>query len=253
MKTVEFLGKQYVVEGSVGAPENAVFLDTLPAAKLVELCNLLISNLDLGRRIKMFQNKSKGIARVASLLCKYDVYFDDDLPAEIQPDTGEGATDSRPAPETGSGLPAEKGIPEAPKADSAPTGPTISVADLLRHDFKEEDVEIVNLEWPHGIPATEASVKRAFYIGMDGAVFLKAIAEATTKPAGKVRDGSKQAALIELLERPEGASIKEISADLKWLNHTVRGAISRDLKKRLGLPVIKSRIEGRGQVYRIAE
>ena len=73
-----------------------------------------------------------------------------------------------------------------------------------------------------------------------------------TVPTGKVRDGTKQAALIDLLKRPEGASIKEICGALNWVNHTARGAISRDVKKKLGLKVTKSKVEGRGQVYRIA-
>lgn len=190
MKTVEFLGKKYIVEGSVGAPEDAIFLDTLAAEKLVELRNLLVSNLDLGRRIKMFQNKAKGIKAVIDLLLKYDVAFDD--MEEFNDDL----------PDSMKGLPMPEPVPGA-----APVVPTTGKEPLA----------------PLG-----------------------------KEPKSKVRDGSKQAALIALLKRPEGASIKEIAEALNWLNHTARGAISRDVKKRLGLPVTKSRVEGRGNVYQIA-
>lgn len=67
-----------------------------------------------------------------------------------------------------------------------------------------------------------------------------------------IRTGTKQAALIALLRRPEGANIAEVAAETGWLGHTIRGAISGVLKKRLGLPVASEKIEGRGTVYRIA-
>ncbi|WP_347267904.1 DUF3489 domain-containing protein [Paracoccus sp. (in: a-proteobacteria)] len=77
-----------------------------------------------------------------------------------------------------------------------------------------------------------------------------AAAPEAQKPA-TTRAGTKQAALIALLQRPEGASVAEIAAETSWLGHTIRGAISGVLKKRLGLTVAAEKIEGRGTVYRI--
>ena len=71
------------------------------------------------------------------------------------------------------------------------------------------------------------------------------------KPA-KPRVGTKQTQLIALLETPTGASLDEIVAATGWQAHTVRGAISGTLKKKLGLAVVSEKIEGRGRVYRIA-
>lgn len=65
------------------------------------------------------------------------------------------------------------------------------------------------------------------------------------------RPGTRQAALVEMLSRPEGASIPEIVAELGWKPYTIRGAISGVLKKRLGLPVTSGKIEGRGTVHRV--
>ena len=65
------------------------------------------------------------------------------------------------------------------------------------------------------------------------------------------RAGTKQAMLIAMLQRPEGASIAEIVAATGWLGHTSRGVISGVLKKRLGLAVTSTKEESRGQVYRL--
>jgi len=67
----------------------------------------------------------------------------------------------------------------------------------------------------------------------------------------KPRSGTKQTQLVALLEVPGGASLDEIVAATGWQAHTVRGAISGTLKKKLGLAVISEKIEGRGRVYRI--
>lgn len=68
------------------------------------------------------------------------------------------------------------------------------------------------------------------------------------------RTESKQAKLIQMLNRPEGASIAEIVRALQWQTHTVRGAIAGALKKKLGLKVESEKVDAeRGRVYRITE
>jgi hypothetical protein len=51
------------------------------------------------------------------------------------------------------------------------------------------------------------------------------------------RTGTKQAPMIEMLRRPEGATVEQIAAATGWQHHTIRGAISGALKKKLGLTV----------------
>lgn len=63
------------------------------------------------------------------------------------------------------------------------------------------------------------------------------------------RAGTKQAQVIAMLERPEGATIAEIVAATGWQAATVRGAISGVLKKKLGLPITSEKAEGRGTAY----
>lgn len=66
------------------------------------------------------------------------------------------------------------------------------------------------------------------------------------------RKGTKQAELIALLQAPDGASIAEITAVTGWQAHSVRGAISGQLKKKLRLAVTSEKVEGRGRCYHIA-
>ncbi|SDX72139.1 DUF3489 domain-containing protein [Roseicitreum antarcticum] len=72
---------------------------------------------------------------------------------------------------------------------------------------------------------------------------------AATQP--KLRTGTKQAQIIAMLQRPEGATVAEMVEATAWLAHTVRGSISGALKKRLGLPIAAEKVEGRGTVYRL--
>jgi hypothetical protein len=62
---------------------------------------------------------------------------------------------------------------------------------------------------------------------------------------------SKQAEVIALLRRPEGATVDEVGAATGWPPHTVRGVFSGALKKKLGLPVVATK-EERGRVYRLS-
>ena len=55
------------------------------------------------------------------------------------------------------------------------------------------------------------------------------------------RAGTKQALMIEMLKRPEGATVEQIAAATGWQQHTIRGAISGALKKKLGLTVEATR------------
>ena len=66
-----------------------------------------------------------------------------------------------------------------------------------------------------------------------------------------IRPGTKQAQIIAMLQRPEGATVAEIVAATSWQAHTARGAISGAIKKKLGLPIAAEKVEGRGTVYKL--
>ncbi len=75
-------------------------------------------------------------------------------------------------------------------------------------------------------------------------------AETTTAPVQR-RKGTKQETLIEMLRAEGGATIDEIVEATGWQSHTVRGAMSGALKKKLGLEITSKKVEGLGRVYRI--
>jgi len=77
------------------------------------------------------------------------------------------------------------------------------------------------------------------------------IAAETLKPV-TIRAGTKQAQIIALLQRREGATITEIVAETGWMAHSIRGLISGGLKKKLGLAITSEKIEGRGLCHRLA-
>jgi len=79
-----------------------------------------------------------------------------------------------------------------------------------------------------------------------------ATAPDTPKEPRKKREGTKQALLVGMLRRPEGATIDQIVEATGWQRHTARGAISGAVKKKLALDVTSEKTEGGERVYRIA-
>ncbi len=71
-----------------------------------------------------------------------------------------------------------------------------------------------------------------------------------TSPAA-VRPGTKQALLMDLLKRKNGATIEKIVAATGWQPHSVRGAISGTLKKKMGLMVTSEKPGDAPRRYRI--
>jgi hypothetical protein len=80
-------------------------------------------------------------------------------------------------------------------------------------------------------------------------------AEASWQPAKdktpRTRADSKQALVIALLQRPEGATIAQIMEATGWQQHTCRGTLAGTLKKRLGLTITSSKEADSQRIYRI--
>jgi Protein of unknown function (DUF3489) len=71
------------------------------------------------------------------------------------------------------------------------------------------------------------------------------------KKAGAARDGSKAQKIIELLKRPEGATLAAIMKASSWQAHSVRGFISGTLGKKMGLTVVSTKGEDGERTYSI--
>jgi len=77
---------------------------------------------------------------------------------------------------------------------------------------------------------------------------------ANNQPAQKStqRTPSKQAQVLALLQRDEGATLQQMCALTGWQAHTVRGALAGSFKKKLGLVITSSKDVGGERIYRLA-
>ena len=81
---------------------------------------------------------------------------------------------------------------------------------------------------------------------------LDEIIEAAKDAKPQTRHNSKQAQVIAMLKRPEGATIASICEATGWQQHTVRGTFAGAFKKKLGLEITSTKEAGGERVYRIA-
>lgn len=78
------------------------------------------------------------------------------------------------------------------------------------------------------------------------------IESATPRTRTNNNSGSKQAQVIAMLKRPEGATIAQICEATGWQAHTVRGTFAGAFKKKLGLEITSSKEQGGERIYTIA-
>jgi hypothetical protein len=122
---------------------------------------------------------------------------------------------------------------EAPAGATEPdTAPTSAGTDLALGDAQAAAETVSAAEPAKRKASRTAKAKSAPAAG-------KPEGQPTGKPAP--RAGTKQAQMIEMLKRPEGATVEQIAAATGWQHHTIRGAISGALKKKLGLTVETTR------------
>jgi hypothetical protein len=123
-----------------------------------------------------------------------------------------------------------------------------SAAEVVPADPLVDDT----LAAPENEPKAEAPAEPE----SEAAIAEVAPAEATNvgapRQAPKLRNGTKQALMIAMLRRSEGATVEQIAEATAWARHTVRGAMAGALKKKLGLTITSEKTEGAARTYRIA-
>ncbi|HMV57809.1 MAG TPA: DUF3489 domain-containing protein [Nitrospira sp.] len=67
-----------------------------------------------------------------------------------------------------------------------------------------------------------------------------------------IRPGTKLATIIDAMRHPDGATITQMMAGTGWQAHTVRGAISGMVRKKLGYEVVAEKSADGQRTYRIA-
>src|ERR1039457_1207209 len=65
------------------------------------------------------------------------------------------------------------------------------------------------------------------------------------------RDGSKTAKVLDLLKRPDGATLKELMKLTGWQNHSLRGSLSGTVGKKRGLAVTSTKGEDGERSYSV--
>lgn len=209
---------------------------------------------------KMFNQKSRAISRLEALLAERGLTVADALraigiedatpePLAIEPDADGGV----PAPLTADADPAaaldarfEEAVSafeatlEAAPADAATILAGAPVQNACRDWLVGYLMHTAGLDAETAVHAALRAVD---------ALKLPAPAPAALRAP---RSGSKQDLLVELLRRPEGATLAQMAEASGWQAHTVRGALAGALKKRLGLTITSTKEAGGDRVYRIA-
>lgn len=128
--------------------------------------------------------------------------------------------------------------------------PRINATRVSRFEAKLDEI-IANGEAAQAHDATE-SAHDATDAELEADV---ATAEASFTPPAKpprTRENSKQAEVIRMLQRTDGATIRQICEATGWQQHTVRGTFAGAFRKKLGLNVTSAKEQGAERVYRIA-
>jgi len=79
-------------------------------------------------------------------------------------------------------------------------------------------------------------------------------AVAAMKPTnGAPKRETKLTLVIELLSRPEGATVDDITTATGWQPHTVRSALSHALGKKRGYKIVSDKPKDGKRIYKIAD
>lgn len=194
---------------------------------------------------KTFNSRAKGITRLEALLAERGLSVADALAAAGLAVEAAAEGDDRDAPGAADteDTPAPSEQPVA--AITPPNAGAPLLADTASRAAALEGVRDALIAAGHDEAAVLAAAD-----WLDG-VLERALAR-PTKTARAPRADSKQEQVLNLLRRPEGATITEIAAATAWRQHTIRGFFAGALKRKLGIAVASEKVEGRGRIYRVA-
>jgi hypothetical protein len=77
--------------------------------------------------------------------------------------------------------------------------------------------------------------------------------EPAAKEKPEARDGSKKAVVLSLLRREGGATLGEIAQATDWQLHSIRGFLSGQITKKMGLKIESTKDDGGKRRYHIAQ
>ena len=135
---------------------------------------------------------------------------------------------------------------------------TAAVAEQGAHVAPEKPATKKGASQKKGAPTASTGVKKAVKQAK-AAPKKQAKEKIIDKKASKVkevavpREFSKKAIVLDLLRRPKGATMAEIAKATDWQKHSIRGFISGNLTKKMGLTVASSKNEAGERTYQIAK
>jgi hypothetical protein len=110
-----------------------------------------------------------------------------------------------------------------------------------------------DIEMEADVAAAEASWAQAKEVEPTTvATVATTVTVVATEQKPRTREHSKQATVISMLQRPEGATIAQICEATSWQAHTVRGTFAGAFKKKLGLNITSDKTQGGTRTYRVA-
>src|ERR1035437_292274 len=149
-------------------------------------------------------------------------------------------------------------------AETTDTTETAAVADQGAHVAPEKAPSKKAASKKGGAPKAKKAAKEAKPTSKKASkAAAKPAAKKEAKPASKKaakvkeakvpREFSKKAIVLDLLRRPKGATLAEIAKATDWQNHSIRGFISGNLTKKMGLTVESTKNDAGERTYRIAK
>ncbi len=97
----------------------------------------------------------------------------------------------------------------------------------------------------NGKPIDESKLSEPMQAGLAAVAAMKPTNDAPARE-------TKLTKVIELLSRPDGATVDQIMDATGWQKHTVRAAISHALGKKRGYQIVSEKPKGGKRVYKIS-
>ena len=142
--------------------------------------------------------------------------------------------------------------------DITTTTEAATVAEQSPQDAPEKPASKKGTTSKKGVPTVNTGAKKAAK-QVTAAPKKQAKDKIIGKTAVKAREAvvprefSKKAIVLDLLRRPKGATMAEIAKATDWQKHSIRGFISGNLTKKMGLTVASSKNEAGERTYQIAK